>query len=184
MLALTTGQRLGLFTFAAIFIAFALASSFLFPRWRPDFPGRGLRLFVGFTVILTIAMLGAVEVFAKEDHAAEEAHATETGTTTEETTTGQTATQAAGSAQAGKQVFASAGCGACHTFQAAGTSAQTGPNLDESLDGKDAGYVRESIVEPDEEIAEGFSEGVMPDTFDEQLSDEQLNDLVVFLTQK
>ena len=183
MLALTTGQRLGLLAFALLFIAFALASSFLFPRWQPNFPGRGLKFFVGVTVVLTIAMLGAVEVFAKEDHAGEEAHATETATTSEGTTTGQTTTQATGSPGAGKQVFTSAGCGACHTFQAAGTRAQTGPNLDESLEGDDADYVRESIVDPDADIAEGFSEGIMPDTFDEQLSDKQMNDLVAFLTQ-
>ena len=184
MLALTTGQRLGLLAFAGLFIAFALMSSFLFPRWRPDFPGRGLKLFVGVTLVLTIAMLGAVEVFAKEDHAREETHATEKGVTTDETTTGQTTAEAAGSPGAGKEVFTSAGCGACHAFRAAGTSGATGPNLDESLEGKDADYVRESIVDPNEEITEGFSEGIMPDTFDEQLSEKQLDDLVAFLTRE
>src|SRR3954470_15723789 len=32
---------------------------------------------------------------------------------------------------AGKAVFASASCGACHTLKAAGSSGQVGPNLDE-----------------------------------------------------
>ena len=185
MLALTTGQRLGLLTVALVFIAFALASSFLFPRWRPDFPGRGLRVFIGITVILTLAMLGAVEVFAKEDHeAGEETHATQTATQAEETTTGETTTQVAGSPEAGKEVFTSAGCGACHAFQAAGSNGQTGPNLDESLEGKDTDYVHESIVDPNAEIAEGFSEGIMPDNYEEQLSEKQLTDLVAFLTQQ
>ena len=188
MLALTTGQRLGLLSVALVFIAFALASSFLFPRFRPDFPGRGLKVFVAITLILTVAMLGAVEVFAKEEEA-EEAHATETTptttgeTTTGETTTGQTTTEPAGDAAAGRSVFTSAGCGSCHTVGAAGTEAETGPNLDESLEGKDAGYVRQAIVDPNAEIAEGYSEGIMPPNYEEQLSDKQLDDLVAFLTQ-
>jgi hypothetical protein len=32
----------------------------------------------------------------------------------------------------GKSVFASAGCGSCHTFQAAGSNGTIGPNLDEA----------------------------------------------------
>jgi mono/diheme cytochrome c family protein len=32
----------------------------------------------------------------------------------------------------GKQIFASAGCGSCHTLAAAGTSGTVGPNLDEA----------------------------------------------------
>jgi uncharacterized cupredoxin-like copper-binding protein len=33
---------------------------------------------------------------------------------------------------AGKKVFASTGCGACHTFKAAGTTGKVGPSLDKS----------------------------------------------------
>ncbi|MBA2536296.1 MAG: c-type cytochrome, partial [Actinobacteria bacterium] len=68
-------------------------------------------------------------------------------------------TVAAGDAEAGKAVFdsASPGCGTCHTFKAAGSDGTTGPNLDESLKGKDAQYILESIVNPDAEITEGFT---------------------------
>jgi len=45
-----------------------------------------------------------------------------------ETTPG---TGAAGDAAAGKQVFATAGCGGCHTLVAAGASGDVGPDLDE-----------------------------------------------------
>jgi len=93
-----------------------------------------------------------------------------------------TETLAEGDSTAGKEVYASSGCGSCHTFEAAGSSAQVGPNLDESLEGKDAEYVRESIVNPDKELAEGFEAGIMPKNYGEQLSDEQLADLVAFLT--
>lgn len=189
LLALTTNQKLGLAGTAAVFIAFALISALLIPRGNPDFPGRrGLVPFILVTVILTIAMLGAVEVFAKEDH--EEAGAPGETTpeppppagTTTTTTTATTTEQPPGSPEAGKAVFASAGCGACHTFAAAGTSGTVGPNLDEALQGKDPAFVRESIVDPNAEIAKGYGAGVMPQNFGQQLSPKQLDDLVAFLT--
>ena len=42
------------------------------------------------------------------------------------------ATGGGGGAADGKQVFASAGCGSCHTLADAGTSGTVGPNLDEA----------------------------------------------------
>ena len=69
LLALTTDQKLGLAGTAAVFIAFSLLVALVIPRRNPDFPGRrGLVPFILVTLILTIAMLGAVEVFAKEEH--------------------------------------------------------------------------------------------------------------------
>ena len=88
-----------------------------------------------------------------------------------------------GDPAAGKEVYTAQGCGSCHVFEAAGSSGQTGPNLDESLQGKDAEYVRESIVAPDAQIAEGFQPGIMPKNYGEMLSDKQLADLVAFLTE-
>ncbi len=199
LLALTTNQKLGLAGTAAVFIAFSLLAALMIPRTRPDFPGRrGLVPFILVTVILTIAMLGAVEVFAKEEHhgeAAEEATETApTETTRTETTPTETepapgpppptttaAEQPSGSPEAGKAVFASAGCGGCHTFAPAGSSGTTGPDLDESLTGKDAASIRSSIVDPNAQIAEGYSAGVMPQTYEDQLSPKQLGDLVAFL---
>ena len=186
LLGLTTDQKLGLAGTAAVFIAFALVSALLIPRYRPDFPGRkGLGLFLVVTAILTIAMLGAVEVWAKEEEhggaAANETTPTETETgTTPATTT--TEKPPAGDPAAGKAVFASAGCASCHTFEAAGASGTVGPNLDEVLADKDAEFVRRSIVDPNADIAEGYQPGIMP-SFKDQLSDEQVNDLVAFLTQ-
>jgi cytochrome c551/c552 len=192
LLALTTNQKLGLAGTAAVFIAFALLAALLIPRGNPDFPGRrGLVPFILVTLILTIAMLGAVEVFAKEEHHGEAA-AEETETTPETTPTETgpapppppttTAEQPSGSPEAGKAVFASAGCGGCHAFSAAAASGTTGPNLDDTLAGKAADDVRTAIVDPNAEIAEGYSEGVMPQTYEEQLSPKQIDDLVAFLT--
>ena len=88
---------------------------------------------------------------------------------------------AGGGASDGKALFASNGCGSCHTLSAAGSSGQVGPNLDEVLKGKDAEFVRTSIVDPDAELAPGFQPGIMPKTFGDQLSDEQLDALVKYL---
>jgi cytochrome c oxidase subunit 2 len=86
----------------------------------------------------------------------------------------------AGNPAAGKAAFTSLGCGGCHTFQAAGTRGTTGPNLDETLQGKDEAYIRESIVDPNATIAQGFQPGVMPN-YGEQLESKQVADLVAFL---
>jgi hypothetical protein len=66
LLALTTSHKVGLLVVAGIFIAFALLSSMVIPRFRPSFPGRGLPLFVVATVVLFIAMFTAVLVFGAE----------------------------------------------------------------------------------------------------------------------
>ena len=193
LLALTTNQRLGLAGIAAVFIAFALLSSLVIPRSRPDYPGRrGLGLFILVTVILTIAMLGAVEVFAKESHEAAHETTTETGPAETTTTTptppppaAPTTTGAAapsGSPEAGKAVFASQGCGNCHTFPPAGSTGTVGPNLGEALKGKDAAFIHESIVNPNAEVASGYPAGVMPQTYKDQLTPKQLDDLVAFLS--
>ena len=204
LLGLTTDQKLGLAGTAAVFIAFSLVAALLIPRYRPDFPGRkGLGLFVVVTLLLMVAMIGAVVVFASEDEGAEaaghveteltetETGPTETETGPAETETGQTETTPpattaeeeapAGDPAAGKALFASNGCGGCHTFEAAGSSGAVGPNLDEALEGKDAEFVHQSIVEPNAEVAEGYNPGVMPSF--QQLSEDQVNDLVAFLTQ-
>jgi mono/diheme cytochrome c family protein len=205
LVALTTNQELGLAGTAAVFIAFSLLAALVIPRMNPDFPGRrGLVPFILVTAILTIAMLGAVEVFAKEEEHGAAEGATETtptettetettgtettGTETTETETTETETEGTttaeeppGSAEAGRTVFEAQGCGSCHTFAPAETSGTVGPDLDEALAGKDAAFIRQSIVEPNAEIAQGFSANVMPQTYGDQLSPQQIDDLVAFL---
>jgi uncharacterized cupredoxin-like copper-binding protein len=102
-LALSTGHEVGLGITALAFIAFALASSFLFPRLRPDYPGRGLLAFVVIAFVFFFGMLTAVEVFGAEsksgEAAAPEATTAESTTTTlsvtvvQQTSTAQTTTQ-------------------------------------------------------------------------------------------
>ena len=64
---LSTGHMIGLATMAAVFIAFALISSFVAPRYRPDFPGKnGLSVFVIVCFLLFALMISAVEIFGSE----------------------------------------------------------------------------------------------------------------------
>jgi cytochrome c oxidase subunit 2 len=90
--------------------------------------------------------------------------------------------QAGGGGQAaeGEAVFTDAGCGSCHTLSEAGTNGTVGPNLDDISQANRA-YIEESIVDPNAEIAEGFSRGIMPDNFRDQLSPEELDALVGYL---
>ena len=71
----------------------------------------------------------------------------------------------------GEALFAEAGCGGCHIFEAAGSTAEVGPNLDTVLADQDEGYVRESIVDPNAEVAEGYQPDVMPGDYGERLSE-------------
>jgi hypothetical protein len=73
--------------------------------------------------------------------------------------------------------------GSCHTLSEANATGQVGPNLDDVLKGKSADFIHESIVDPNAEIANGFTAGVMPETYRDQLNDQQLADLVAFLAQ-
>jgi mono/diheme cytochrome c family protein len=108
------------------------------------------------------------------------------GTVPTETGSGATTIEP-GNAKAGKEVFTTAAqptCGSCHTYEAAGTTATVGPSLDETLAGKDAAFILESIVNPDADIASGFAAGIMPKDYGDKLSDKQLADLVAFLLPK
>jgi cytochrome c oxidase subunit 2 len=90
-------------------------------------------------------------------------------------------------ANPGLAVFDRAGCGACHALAAANSQGGVGPSLDNlTAAAADAGkpvdeFVRESITDPNAEIAKGFGPNVMPKTYAEQLDDQQLDDLVKLL---
>jgi cytochrome c oxidase subunit 2 len=81
----------------------------------------------------------------------------------------------------GKKVFDSNGCGSCHTLAAANATGKVGPDLDDALKGKDDAFIKESVTDPNAEIAQGFSPGIMPQSYGSQLTSQQLNDLVAFL---
>jgi ferredoxin-NADP reductase len=77
----------------------------------------------------------------------------------------------AGSPAAGKVVFASAGCGACHTLAAAGASGKVGPNLDDAK--PDAAHVVDVVT---------HGKGGMP-PYKGRLTDEQIRDVAAYVAQ-
>ena len=61
---LPVGHEIGLIVVAVVFIAFALVSSFLVPRYKPDFPGpTGLSVFAIASVVMFGLMVLAVNFF-------------------------------------------------------------------------------------------------------------------------
>lgn len=94
---LETGNKIGLALVAGLFILFALVSSMLIPRYRPDFPtGRGFGIFLLVSALFFLGAMTAVFTLGKE--AEPEAHAAATeaessGGETAEATTGEGETQ-------------------------------------------------------------------------------------------
>ena len=94
-----------------------------------------------------------------------------------------------GAAVNAKQIFTSGNadtgataCATCHTLADAGAKGQVGPDLDKVLKGKDAAFIKESILTPDKVIAPGYQPGVMPPNFGDTLSPQQVDALVKYLS--
>ena len=181
-----SGNDIVLGLVALVLVVFSLVVSLLIPRRDPGFPGRNLRVFVVVAVLLVVAMLAAVEL-AGESHEEEAGGGTEAAETQAGGNGGDGGDggngAAAGDPAAGKEVFGAAGCNTCHTLADAGATGQVGPDLDEVLQGQDAAFIRESIVDPDAMVAEGFSPDLMPENYGQQLSEKELADLVAYLVQ-
>jgi cytochrome c6 len=133
--ALSTGNQIGLAVVGGAFILFSLVSSFVLPARYPNFPGRHVGWYVAAGILFFVVMISAVIVFGVEKKEAAPAGEVTTTTAAATTTTGAATTTAPAAAQgdpvAGKAVFASAGCNACHTLKAAGATGTVGPNLDQ-----------------------------------------------------
>ena len=91
--------------------------------------------------------------------------------TVEGTLPADTGAATEGDATNGKKIFASAGCGGCHTFSAAGSTGTVGPNLDDAAIDVDAAV---------QQIKNGG--GGMP-AFGDRLSDQEIADVAAFVTQ-
>ncbi len=95
---------------------------------------------------------------------------------------------AAAAAAAGKALFVAGNpstgalaCGACHTLKAAGTAGQTGPNLDTFLANRPASFILTSIVDPSKDIAKGYADHIMPNTYAKTLTKQQIANLVTYI---
>jgi mono/diheme cytochrome c family protein len=88
----------------------------------------------------------------------------------------------------GEEVFASSGCGGCHTIEGI-SFGEVGPNLTQIAetaatrrDGVSAeDYIRESILNTNSFVVDGYQSNVMPQNYSEQLSGRELDDLIEFL---
>lgn len=79
----------------------------------------------------------------------------------------------------GRARFEDEGCDRCHSIAAIDAEGKLGPRLDTIDD--DADDIAESIVEPRDDIADGFPEKLMPDDYGERLSDREVVDLAAFV---
>jgi mono/diheme cytochrome c family protein len=184
---------------ALVLVVFSLVVSLVVPRRNPGFPGKSLRPFLLVAIFLVAGMLTTVEVVGGEEEVeAAEVGATEPGEPAEpgEAPTpgepgepaepGEAPTPgepgeppapaeppapggAAGDAEAGSEVFASAGCGSCHTLAAAGSNGNVGPNLDEAKP-------------PLELVVERVTNGKPPmPSFRDQLTEQQIADVAAYV---
>ena len=80
----------------------------------------------------------------------------------------------------GKSIFATLGCGSCHTLAVAGSKGTVGPNFDTALEGKGADFIEQSLLDPGAVVAKGYERAVMP-SFEATLTKQQLADVVAFL---
>jgi mono/diheme cytochrome c family protein len=174
---LTTLGKTTLVIVAALFITWAIVTAIVVPKRNPQFPRR-LDAYILVSAILFLAQMSTV-VWVSQTQEVEEAHAAEGtgGEHGEEASGGEEggtpttpAAPAAGDAAAGKQVFATAGCVACHTLADAGSTGTVGPNLD------DAKPPAALVVE---RVTNGM--GAMP-PFKGQLTEKQIEDVAAYVS--
>ena len=137
----------------AVFGAFASKVTIVrlhnFPRWVLPTAGGLL-----FAVLVGVWWTSAVWLYGQNTTAAPAA---------------STPIPADADAAAGAKVFASAGCGSCHTLSAAKASGQVGPNLDDAKPGYDTVLAK---------VTNGG--GGMP-SFGGQLSEQQIRDVAAYV---
>jgi cytochrome c oxidase subunit 2 len=85
---------------------------------------------------------------------------------------------------AGKDLFAQsvigtqAGCITCHSLDG---SVVVGPSMQGIGSRADEAYIRNSILDPNATLVEGFPADTMPNVWGAELSDEQVDQLVAYL---
>jgi len=165
--AITGLAKTVLLIVAITFIAWALITAIFVPKRSQGFPKR-LDAYIVVSALLFIAQMSAVVWVTGTQETEEETHAAETGGGATE---GGTTTEApAGDAAAGKQVFESAGCVACHTLEDAGSTGTVGPNLDDAKPPATLVVTR---------VTEGA--GAMP-SFKDKLTEQQIQDVAAYVS--
>lgn len=131
--------------------------------------------------ILHHAMLADVRVVSQEDFEA---------WTAEQVATAEAGPQLSEVAQRGQELSVSSGCIACHNVT--GEAGGIGPSWQglfgterQFADGgsavADEDYLYSSIVNPNGQVVSGYAPGVMPQIYGDQLTDEQINDIIQYI---
>ena len=177
LLTLTTTGKVTLLIVAGAFIAWALITAIWIPKRNPGFPVT-LTAFLLVSSLFFVAQMGAVFWVTSTQEVETEAvevvgggETTPVETTPAETTPAETTPAGGeGDTAAGKAVFASAGCGSCHTLAAAGSNGTVGPNLDQAKPPSDLVVMR---------VTNG--QGAMP-PFKGQLTEQQIADVAAYVS--
>lgn len=122
-------------------------------------------LLLALVALLAVAGCGGEEVGAEPE--------TVIGTVSTETTGGGDvpALDLEGDAASGEAIYASSGCGSCHTLAAAGSSGTVGPNLDDAKPSYELAVTR---------VTKG--QGGMP-SFSGQLEPQQIADVAQYVVE-
>lgn len=160
---ITTLGKTVLIVVAVTFIAWALITAIIVPKRHSVFPRR-LDAFLLVSAVLFVAQMSAVLWVTETQEIEKEANASETGGKGEGEGAGP-----AGDAAAGKPLFASAGCGACHALADADSAGAVGPSLDEAKPSA------ELVVE---RVTNGM--GAMP-AFSDELTEAQIADIAAYV---
>lgn len=176
-----------------------LALVLAFTGMRSDeFPSqRTLRVIVPLFALVVVGAATTAVVAAREEQrerneelaheqgeggaGGEEEDTDETPADDPEQSVGSAGDQPGDASSAGAEVFLAAGCAGCHTLAAAESDGNVGPNLDTALRGRDRDYVRTAIVDPNADISEGFPPDLMPGTYADTLTEDQIDQLVALL---
>jgi len=200
MLPVAELNHTAFFVLGLALVAIALVVSFVGLRFE-KFPTSRAILVGGIAAVATV--VGATMVFAwrnaedeQDAHEAELAADTKANEASGDVTeadeesgsaasadTSTTSTTATTASVDGAQVFATAGCTGCHTLADAGSTATTGPDLDGALKGKPPEFIKTSIVDPNKDVEQGYPPNVMPQSYGTELSPEELDALVSYLSQ-
>ena len=153
---------------AITFIAWAIITAIFVPKRSPGFPRR-LDAYILVSALLFLAQMTAV-VWVTGTQEVEEAHAAEGGGWARDDDRARRDRAPTGDAAAGKEVFATAGCVACHTLADAGSTGTVGPNLDQAK--PPATLVVQRVTN---------GKGAMP-PFKGQLSEKQIEDVAAYVS--
>ena len=176
-------------------VVLALLASFAGMRSDAFPSGRMVGGLLGIFAVLVVATAAGAVVLARAEpehrreelsHEAEAAHEEEIAN--EEAAGQATEGEAAGGGGEtpgddadGEALFIEAGCGDCHSLGAAGSAGAIGPNLDAVLVGEDVGFIEKSIIEPSADIAEGYEDGIMPNTYGQELTEAEIESLAAYI---